>query len=123
MKNCPYRYLVVLILILVILGVGCSYPSLATGADECGLFTDNCYCWRENPYPCCHHGNYVYTDKNDGNCTWWAWHMMCCHWEWSSTNRAPLNWGNPETWLTEAFDDDFPTGTEPKANSVFVWPN
>ena len=120
-KNHTYRFLLVVAALLMILAIGVSYPNLAEAAHECGGFTDDYWCWHPNPYPCGPHGDSDYTDKNDGNCTWWAWHMMCSRWQWSSTNPAPGNWENPEMWLTNASSDDFPTGIEPRANSVFVW--
>jgi surface antigen len=68
---------------LALLGLAAPLP--ATAASWCGGVTSNgCACGKWNIYPCC---------DNGGNCTWYAWHSMCCHW-----GFGPGNWGNANTW-------------------------
>jgi len=60
----------------------------AAAVYECGGVEDTCTCGANNPYPCC---------DNDGNCTWYAWHSACCHWD-----LALPGWGNAKTWAQYA---------------------
>lgn len=77
------RYFLVFSLVMMVLGAG---PARAV--YECGGVEDTCTCGANNPYPCC---------DNDGNCTWYAWHSACCHWD-----MALPGWGNAKTWAQYA---------------------
>ena len=74
------RYL----LACVALALGGLYAAPAQADYACGGYADTCLCGANNPYPCC---------DNNGNCTWYAWHSMCCNW-----GVGPGNWGNANQW-------------------------
>lgn len=64
------------------------YPLNSQAVYSCGGVNDTCPCGASNPYPCC---------DNGGNCTWYAWHSACCHWD-----MALPGWGNAQTWAQYA---------------------
>ncbi len=72
-------------LTLVVTGL---VPRPAAAVYSCGGRSDTCPCGANNPYPCC---------DNDGNCTWYAWHAMCCNW-----GVGTGNWGNANQWRGNA---------------------
>lgn len=79
----------------------------AAAVYSCGGVKDTCDCNANNPYPCC---------SNGGNCTWWAWHSMCCSWA-----IGPGNWGNAKDWVAHARSDArFEVRSKPVAGSVAV---
>jgi len=75
----------VLTVLAIILMVGVAH---ATGDESCCGFSSP-----GNPYLC----------YGDGNCTWWAWYKRPDLPAWS---------GDASTWLTNAVNDDIPTGLQ-----------
>ena len=73
---------------------------------SCGGYDDTCICGANNPYPCC---------ANGGNCTWWAWHEMCCNW-----GYAAGGWGNANTWATNAAAAGHTVTSTPTVGSIAV---
>jgi hypothetical protein len=83
--------------------------SLAPNADatsSCGGQVHENLCGNATDiYPCC---------PNGGNCTWWAWEMVCRNW-----HLSLVNWGNANTWAAHArLDPRFDVVAEPVVNSV-----
>ena len=76
----------------------------ANAVYQCGNVKDDCQCGKNNIYPCC---------DNGGNCTWYAWEMMCCNW-----GYGPGNWGNANTWASNAASQGHPISGEPIVGAI-----
>jgi hypothetical protein len=94
------------VLTLVAVVVLVAHPGRALAVYECGGESDTCSCGGSNFCLC---------DGTCGNCVWHAWHSACCGW-----GRA-LEWcTDAGTWDEYARDNGYPTGGDPRGNSVFV---
>jgi len=69
---------------LFMFGITFFSPSYVLAVYECGGYTDNCPCEASNPFGC-----------QLGNCTWWAWHRICCIWGAEPAWEIVSNWGLP----------------------------
>ncbi|QTA88264.1 CHAP domain-containing protein [Desulfonema magnum] len=70
------------------------HPVTASAVYECAGQTDDCQCNASNPFPC-----------DLGNCTWWAWHKICCTWGEEAARDIVYNWETPRdahTWNDKA---------------------
>ncbi|MCB9585299.1 MAG: VCBS repeat-containing protein [Polyangiaceae bacterium] len=78
----------------------------AHAAFSCGGQSHQNTCGNStNIYPCC---------DNGGNCTWWAWEMVCRNW-----NLSLVNWGNANTWASHAaLDPRFDIVNYPVTGSI-----
>ncbi len=83
-------------------------PTVAHATAWCGGQTSNgCSCGKTDIYPCC---------DNGGNCTWYAWRSMCCHW-----GFGPGNWGDAKQWAGNgANHPDVVLLSDPMPNSIAV---
>ena len=69
--------------------IALSFGNSARAAGSCGGQVHQNTCGNATDiYPCC---------PNGGNCTWWAWEMVCRNW-----NISLVNWGNANTWGAHA---------------------
>jgi surface antigen len=65
------------------------FGTQAVAVVSCGGYSST-----GDPYPCCDNNvNSSVTDKNDGNCTWWAWKMAQDNW-----GHGLPAWSNANTW-------------------------
>ncbi|MEO7112823.1 MAG: CHAP domain-containing protein [Polyangiaceae bacterium] len=93
-------------LFCAVLAIALSVTSKASATGSCGGQVHQNVCGNSTDiYPCC---------PNGGNCTWWAWEMVCRNW-----HLSLVNWGNANTWAAHArVDPRFDVVGQPVINSV-----
>jgi MYXO-CTERM domain-containing protein len=93
-------------LFCAVLAISLSVTSTASATGSCGGQVHQNLCGNSTDiYPCC---------PNGGNCTWWAWEMVCRNW-----HLSLVNWGNANTWAAHArVDPRFDVVGGPVINSV-----
>ena len=98
--------------ILVVIALASINPGFGPGLQH-GLFASSVHaadCGYDDP-------NNPYNNSiGQGQCTWWAWERR-----YQDGERLPV-WGNAQDWTAGAQRDGWPTGTEPRAGAVVVWP-
>ena len=88
-------------------------PVSILAVDKCGgIESSDCQCDVSNPFPC---------DK--GNCTWWAWHKVCCTWGNEAASEI-ANWTIPRdahTWNDKAMNSSiFTVSDTPAPQTIAV---
>ena len=93
-------------LFCAVLAIALSIAPNARATGSCGGQVHQNLCGNSTDiYPCC---------PNGGNCTWWAWEMVCRNW-----HLSLVNWGNANTWAAHArLDPRFDVVGQPVVNSV-----
>ncbi len=91
------------------------YPVSVWAVYNCGGHTDDCSCGAYNPFPCC---------SGIGNCTWWAWHKICCNWGEEAAKEIAYNWELPrhaKNWNNRAQNSSiFTVSNTPAPGTVAV---
>jgi len=107
-KKLPFLFIFLMLFVDVLISQN------AQAVYTCGGVNDDCQCGVYNNFTCC---------DNGGNCTWWAWHKVCCIWG-ETAAKDIANWITPRhahTWNDKADASSvFTVRSYPSKNTIAV---